>query len=301
MRNSKTPGFRLVGLRCCRDAAGRDAGVEPPPLPHRQRGGRHRRVARCAELRWCGAVVGQPAPPERGSSDRRPAARADADSSEPRGRAINNPGWFNIWVNGGGGWSTGLHQLMMDTLWFIDPDAGIDGRDPQLAGRRPSRIQRRLHRDDGEPARRHLLERRRAVHRRRRGLHRRNSDGHARDDLEWRTSRPRSRASRRRTTRPSISCSRPPTRGSIRSSRCAGTRAWIMPKHIFSGVEDVLELRLRQSGRPRALHAALLRPERHLVHLGEARGLGPHGRSPTSASRRRNTSSTATTCRSTIG
>ncbi len=40
---------------------------------------------------------------------------------------LNNPGWFNIWVNGGGGWSTGLHQLMMDTLWFIDPDAGIDG------------------------------------------------------------------------------------------------------------------------------------------------------------------------------
>ena len=40
---------------------------------------------------------------------------------------LNNPGWFNIWVNGGGGWSTGLHQLLMDTLWFIDPDAGIDG------------------------------------------------------------------------------------------------------------------------------------------------------------------------------
>lgn len=40
---------------------------------------------------------------------------------------INNPGWFNIWVNAGGGWSTGLHQLMMDTLWFVDPNAGIDG------------------------------------------------------------------------------------------------------------------------------------------------------------------------------
>src|SRR5687768_17004152 len=25
--------------------------------------------------------------------------------------AINNPGWFNIWVNAGGGLSTGLHQL----------------------------------------------------------------------------------------------------------------------------------------------------------------------------------------------
>lgn len=39
-----------------------------------------------------------------------------------------NPGWFNIWVAGaGGGWSTGLHQLVMDTLWFIDPDAGLEG------------------------------------------------------------------------------------------------------------------------------------------------------------------------------
>lgn len=39
-----------------------------------------------------------------------------------------NPGNFNIWVAGNGsGWSTGLHQLMMDTLWFIDPDAGLKG------------------------------------------------------------------------------------------------------------------------------------------------------------------------------
>ena len=38
---------------------------------------------------------------------------------------IRNPGWFNIWVNGGGGLSTGLQQLTADTLWFIDPDAGI--------------------------------------------------------------------------------------------------------------------------------------------------------------------------------
>ncbi len=40
---------------------------------------------------------------------------------------LNNPGWFNIWVTGGGGVSTGLQQLMMDTLWFIDPNQGIDG------------------------------------------------------------------------------------------------------------------------------------------------------------------------------
>ncbi len=44
----------------------------------------------------------------------------------PEGQ-ITNPGWFNIWVDGGGSWSNGLQQLVMDTLWYIDPDAGIDG------------------------------------------------------------------------------------------------------------------------------------------------------------------------------
>jgi len=40
----------------------------------------------------------------------------------------SNPPWFNIWVAGaGGGWSNGLHQLSLDTLWFIDPDAGLKG------------------------------------------------------------------------------------------------------------------------------------------------------------------------------
>jgi peptide/nickel transport system substrate-binding protein len=37
------------------------------------------------------------------------------------------PGNFNIWGGSADGWSTGLHQLMFDTLWYIDPDAGIDG------------------------------------------------------------------------------------------------------------------------------------------------------------------------------
>jgi len=40
---------------------------------------------------------------------------------------IKNAGWFNIWAVNAGGRSTGLHQLAMDTLWYIDPDHGIDG------------------------------------------------------------------------------------------------------------------------------------------------------------------------------
>jgi peptide/nickel transport system substrate-binding protein len=39
-----------------------------------------------------------------------------------------NPGQFNLWVLGNGAnTSNGNHQLVMDTLWFIDPDAGLKG------------------------------------------------------------------------------------------------------------------------------------------------------------------------------
>src|SRR5215475_8918866 len=40
---------------------------------------------------------------------------------------IKNPGWFNIWAINAGGVSTGLQQLAMDTLWYIDPQHGLDG------------------------------------------------------------------------------------------------------------------------------------------------------------------------------
>ena len=40
---------------------------------------------------------------------------------------IKNAGWFNIWAVNAGGQSTGLHQLAMDTFWYIDPDHGING------------------------------------------------------------------------------------------------------------------------------------------------------------------------------
>lgn len=40
----------------------------------------------------------------------------------------SNPDSFNLWVAGSGAAnSNGLHQLVLDTLWFIDPDAGLDG------------------------------------------------------------------------------------------------------------------------------------------------------------------------------
>jgi peptide/nickel transport system substrate-binding protein len=46
---------------------------------------------------------------------------------DPTG-ALTNPDNFNLWTawaGGNGGYSTGLQQLGMDTLWFLDPDSGI--------------------------------------------------------------------------------------------------------------------------------------------------------------------------------
>lgn len=48
----------------------------------------------------------------------------------PDGRAAD-PGNFNLWAPGSPSWSRGLQQICMDALWYIDPDAGIEG-DPWL-------------------------------------------------------------------------------------------------------------------------------------------------------------------------
>src|SRR5271157_6427244 len=47
-------------------------------------------------------------------------------AENPEG-TIKNAGWFNIWAINAGGQSNGLHQLAMDTFWYIDPEQGIDG------------------------------------------------------------------------------------------------------------------------------------------------------------------------------
>ncbi|HSI00206.1 MAG TPA: ABC transporter substrate-binding protein, partial [Reyranella sp.] len=51
---------------------------------------------------------------------------------------IKNAGWFNIWAINAGSQSNGLHQLAMDTFWYIDPQKGIDGVwDNSLASEKP--------------------------------------------------------------------------------------------------------------------------------------------------------------------
>src|SRR5471032_467855 len=40
---------------------------------------------------------------------------------------IKNAGWFNIWAINAGSQSNGLQQVALDTLWYIDPESGING------------------------------------------------------------------------------------------------------------------------------------------------------------------------------
>jgi hypothetical protein len=56
---------------------------------------------------------------------------------------IKNAGWFNIWAINAGGQSTGLHQLGMDTFWYIDPQKGVDGVWDNSLGRLPRRTRER--------------------------------------------------------------------------------------------------------------------------------------------------------------
>ncbi|HWL81183.1 MAG TPA: ABC transporter substrate-binding protein [Roseomonas sp.] len=55
-----------------------------------------------------------------------PARRETLILENPEG-TIRNPGWFNIWTINAGGQYTGLHQLALDTLWFMDPEQGLEG------------------------------------------------------------------------------------------------------------------------------------------------------------------------------
>ena len=75
---------------------------------------------------------------------------------------IKNAGWFNIWAINAGGQSTGLHQLGMDTFWYIDPQKGVDGVwDNSLAADKPIynadftemtvKLRQGIHWSDGAP------------------------------------------------------------------------------------------------------------------------------------------------------
>lgn len=51
---------------------------------------------------------------------------------------IKNSGWFNIWAINAGSQSNGLQQAALDTLWYIDPEQGLNGAwDNSLAADKP--------------------------------------------------------------------------------------------------------------------------------------------------------------------
>ena len=51
---------------------------------------------------------------------------------------VKNAGWFNIWAINAGSQSNGLQQVALDTLWYIDPESGLDGAwDNSLAADKP--------------------------------------------------------------------------------------------------------------------------------------------------------------------
>lgn len=51
---------------------------------------------------------------------------------------VKNASWFNIWAINANSQSNGLQQAALDTLWYIDPNNGIDGVwDNSLASEKP--------------------------------------------------------------------------------------------------------------------------------------------------------------------
>ncbi len=137
--------------------------------------------------------------------------------------------------------SNGLQQVALDTLWYIDPESGLDGVwDNSLAADKPH-LQRRLHRNDGEAAQGHLLERRRRVHCRR-----------CRLDGRQLRSRIRACASARcwRSTWHPLTTPDPytvvfklkkPNSRFHANFTVRWDAIWIMPKHVFEKVEDPLK------------------------------------------------------------
>ena len=88
-----------------------------------------------------------------------PPRRETLILENPEG-VIRNAGWFNIWAINAGSQYNGLQQVAMDTLWYIDPESGLDGPfDNSLAAEPPiynadftemtARLRRGIHWSDG--------------------------------------------------------------------------------------------------------------------------------------------------------
>lgn len=94
-----------------------------------------------------------------GSVSAAPPRRETLILENPEG-VIRNAGWFNIWAINAGSQYNGLQQVAMDTLWYIDPESGLDGPfDNSLAAEPPiynadftemtAKLRRGIHWSDG--------------------------------------------------------------------------------------------------------------------------------------------------------
>ncbi len=109
----------------------------------------------------------------------------------------------------------------------------------QLARCRPVAVQRRLHGDDREAQGRHLLERRRRVHRGRRGVHRPEAGGNAGTPYNGAFSNQVAEVSAPDKYTVLFKLNKPNSR--FHALFCVRwTAAWIMPKHVYEAVDDIL-------------------------------------------------------------
>ena len=149
----------------------------------------------------------------------------------------------------------------------------------EFAGVRQADLQRRLHRNDGEAAPRHLLERRRRVHLGRCRLHRRVAHEDQRHALE------RSVPDQRR-----LGVGARPQHRRVQAEETEFALPCALHGALERGLDDAqarlregrrsAEIRLQQAGLARPLRAAQLRPERQMVHLADARRLAAHDARP---------------------
>ena len=195
-------------------------------------------------------------------------------AENPQGR-IANPTWFNRWVPNHGGTSTGLQQLALDTLWYIDPDAGIDGVwENALASEPP------IYNDDFTEMTVKL----------RSGIYWSDGVEFTADDLvytvqaqmdhptmTWGSAFLGSVDSMEEPDKNTVvfKLKRPNSRFhanfTVRWGAC-----WIIPKHIFEKQADPSTYDFNPPISLGPLHAEELRPERRVVHLAEARRLAAH-------------------------
>src|SRR5215471_94651 len=96
------------------------------------------RVVLLASLIMASAILAMPRPADAQGIPQDIPRKELLILENPEG-TIKNAGWFNIWAINAGAQSNGLQQAALDTLWYIDPEAGINGAwDNSLAAEKPA-------------------------------------------------------------------------------------------------------------------------------------------------------------------